>query len=129
MFPAFWYAGAPVNFGVGPILAVVWKFFVASIVAGGSAIWIVHTLGGVTDAPGVVGALARLVSMSLLFFALYLAAVIALHRGFEPIRQAMRLIENMRPQRSTGQAVAANPSASARSQVSPSDGTPEPNCP
>ena len=129
MLPAFWYAGAPVNFGVGPILAVIWKFFVASILAGGSVIWIVHNLGGITDAPGVFGAIARLVSMSLLFFALYIAAVIALHRGFEPIRQATRLIQNIRPQRSTGQGAVTNPSVTAASQASRSDGTPEPNYP
>ena len=32
MLPAFWYAGKPIGFGVAPVLAVVWKFFVAAVV-------------------------------------------------------------------------------------------------
>jgi PST family polysaccharide transporter len=115
MFPAFWYAGKPIDFGVGPILAVVWKFFVSSAVAGFSAFWIVKTLGLFTNALGILGAFERLVSMSLIFFTLYLAVVIALHRGFEPIRQAIRLVENMRPRKPKAQAEAVNESATVTS--------------
>jgi O-antigen/teichoic acid export membrane protein len=107
MFPAFWYAGKPIDFGVASILAVVWKFFAAAIVAGCSAAWLVHILAPFTNAPGAFGALSRLVWMSLLFITLYLAAVIVLHRGFGPIRQAMRLVETMLPQRSAEQDQAA----------------------
>jgi len=117
MFPAFWYAGKPIDFGVSSILAVVWKFFVASAVAGCSTAWLVRILVPFANAPGAFGALARLVWTSLLFFTLYLAAVIALHRGFEPIRQARRLVETMLPERSVEQVVAANQSATATSQV------------
>lgn len=117
MFPAFWYAGKPIDFGVAPILAVVWRFFVAAVVAGCSAAWVVHSLGLFATTPGVLGALARLLSMSLVFSTLYLAAVIALHRGIEPIRQVRKLVETMLPQRPAPQAVAANQSAAATSQV------------
>ena len=34
MLPAFWYAGKPIGFSVAPVLAAVWRFFVASVAAG-----------------------------------------------------------------------------------------------
>ena len=34
MFPGFWYAGKPIGLGIGPVFAVIWKFFAASVGAG-----------------------------------------------------------------------------------------------
>jgi PST family polysaccharide transporter len=34
MFPGFWYAGKPIGLGIGPVFAVIWKFFIASAGAG-----------------------------------------------------------------------------------------------
>ena len=31
MFPGFWYAGKPIGLGIGPVFAVIWKFFAASV--------------------------------------------------------------------------------------------------
>jgi PST family polysaccharide transporter len=100
MVPAFWYAGRPIGFGVAPVVTVVWKFFVASVVAGCSAALLIQIVPLFAATPGAVGALARLVSTSLFFFTLYVGAVVALHRGAEPLRQAARLIGDMLPQRS-----------------------------
>jgi hypothetical protein len=99
MFPAFWYAGKPIGFGVAPVLAVVWRFFVSSFVAGCSAGWLVHLLRPFAAAPGALGAFARLASDSMLFLLLYIAAVIALHRGLAPIRQTARLVHDLLPGR------------------------------
>ena len=99
MVPAFWYAGRPIAFGVAPLLVVVWKFFVASVVAGCSAAGLVHIMHPFANAPGTLGAFARLVSASLLFLVLYFGAVVALHRGIEPIRQTARLVRDLLPQR------------------------------
>jgi O-antigen/teichoic acid export membrane protein len=99
MLPAFWYAGKPIGFGVSPVLAVVWKFFVASVVAGCSAALLIHIAPPFGAVSGVLGAFARLTSDSLLFFALYLCAVVALHRGLEPISQTARLIGEVLPLR------------------------------
>jgi len=117
MLPAFWYAGKPIGLGVAPILAVVWKFFVASAAAGCGAAWLIHIVPPFAVTPGALGALARLVSVSLVFLALYLAAVVALHRGFEPLRQAARLIGDLLPQRSPRQLGSVEPSAAATSLV------------
>ncbi len=117
MLPAFWYAGKPIGFGVGPVLAVVWKFFVASVAAGCSAAWLIHRWPPFAAAPGAPGALARLVSVSLLFFTLYVGAVIALHRGLDPLRQAIRLVRDLLPQRAPAQSVSTTLPAAATSEV------------
>jgi polysaccharide transporter, PST family len=109
MLPAFWYAGKPIGFGVDSVLAVVWKFFVASVVAGGSVAWLIHIMRPFAATPGALGAFARLVSVSLLFSALYLGMVIALHRGLEPLRQAARLVGDLLPQRAAPPSLSAIP--------------------
>ena len=117
MIPAFWYAGKPIDFGVAPVVAVVWKFFVASVAAGCSTAWLIHIAPPFAETPGAPGALARLVSVSLLFLTLYLGAVVALHRGIEPLRQAARLVHDLLPQRTATAPVSANASGIATSAV------------
>jgi hypothetical protein len=48
-------------------------------------------------APGILGALARITATSLLFSALYLAAVIFLHGGPDPLQRLLRLLPDMLP--------------------------------
>lgn len=117
MIPAFWYAGKPIDFGVAPVIAVVWRFFAASVAAGCSTAWIVHIAPPFGAANGALGALARLVSVSLLFLTLYLGAVVALHRGLEPFRQAARLVHDLLPQRTEPQSVSASVSGVATNPV------------
>jgi O-antigen/teichoic acid export membrane protein len=113
IFPGLWYAGRPIGLGVGPILATVWKFFVASVVAAFITAWLIHMVPQFAANASTLGALARLVSYSLLFFTLYLSAVVALHRGLEPIHRAAHLIGDFLPRRSPRQTVAVVPSAAA----------------
>jgi hypothetical protein len=101
MLPAFWYAGKPIGFDIAPVLSVVWKFFVASVAAGCSTALLIHFVPVFAKTPGAQGALARLISGSLLFWTLYLGAVVALYRGPEPLRQAGRLFRDLLPQRTT----------------------------
>ena len=98
MFPGFWYAGRPIGLGIRPMLAVIWKFFVASAVAGGATILILRAMPYVATAFGFRGALVRMVSGSLVFFSLYLGAVIALHKGFRPLRETAVLFRDFLPE-------------------------------
>jgi PST family polysaccharide transporter len=107
MLPAFWYAGKPIGLGVGPVVATVWKFFVASAVAGCGVALLVRIMPPFATTPGALGALLRLVSVSILFFALYLGAVISLHRGLGPINQTVLLLRDLRPQRKREDSVLA----------------------
>ncbi len=99
MLPAFWYAGEPIGFRVAPVLAVVWKFFAASVVAGGNTALLLRFVPRLMAAPGALGAFWRLIGISTFFFALYLLGVIALHRGLAPLRQAASLVHDLLPQR------------------------------
>jgi O-antigen/teichoic acid export membrane protein len=95
--PAFWYAGRPIHFGIVPVLAVVWKFAVASLLAAGASIVIIHRISSLMVASGIFGALARIATISVLFLVLYVAAVILLHGGTGPIRSLVRLLPDMLP--------------------------------
>ena len=95
--PALWYAGRPIHFGIRPVLAAVWKYIVASLLAGWACPAIFRLLPSFVGLPGAVGALARIVTISLLFVVLYLVAVILLHQGCAPLYQVARLLPDMVP--------------------------------
>lgn len=100
LLPAFWYAGAPIGLPVSSVLAAVWKFFVASTVAGAGVAVLIRYFGGpVVDSAGTLGALINLVSISLLFLVLYLIIVVSLHRGLTPVNQTIRLVRDAWPRR------------------------------
>jgi PST family polysaccharide transporter len=95
--PALWYAGSPVQLGIGPVLAVVWRYVVASLLAGCACAWIIQGIPSLVRVPGAAGALARIVTISLLFGFLYLGTVILLHGGAAPIWQVVGLLREMVP--------------------------------
>ncbi len=95
--PALWYAGRPAGLKVRPILGAVWKYVLASTVAGCATAAAVHGTGLLEGAPGVGGAAARIAMVSLLFGALYVSAVILLHRGYAPLYQIAGLVREMIP--------------------------------
>ncbi len=99
MFPGFWYAGKPIRLGIGSVFAVIWKFFVASVGAGFGTVLIIRAVPYFATAFGAWGTLARIVSVSLVFFGLYLAGVIALHQGLRPLSETVGLIRELLPER------------------------------
>ena len=99
MFPGFWYAGKPIGLGIGPVLAVIWKFFVASVGAGFGTVLVIRVVPYFATVPGAPGALMRMVSVSLVFFGLYLGGVIALHQGLRPLNETAGLIRDFLPER------------------------------
>lgn len=98
--PAFWYAGRPIHFGVGLVIGTVWRYAVASLLAGIACAWIVSTihLPFASDATAAA-AFARILTDSVLLFALYIGAVVGLHGGWEPLRQIARLLPDLMPGR------------------------------
>jgi PST family polysaccharide transporter len=97
MLPAFWYAGKPIGFGIAPLLLVLWKYALASVLAAGTAAAIIFQMQHLLAVPGWIGAFVRVVVVSLLFLTLYLLAVILLHGGSEPVRQIARLAPDLLP--------------------------------
>ena len=98
MFPGFWYAGKPIGMGVGPVFAVIWKFFAASVGAGVGTALIIRAMPLFSTVSGAPGAFLRMVSVSLLFFALYFVGVIALHKGLKPVSETVALLRDLLPE-------------------------------
>jgi O-antigen/teichoic acid export membrane protein len=97
LVPAFWYAGTPIDLPVRSVLSAVWKFFLASTVAGFITGVVIHFLPSDWGLSGALGALARLASISVLFFVLYLVVVVLLYRGLGPLNQTLSLIRDIVP--------------------------------
>jgi O-antigen/teichoic acid export membrane protein len=99
MFPGFWYAGKPIGLGIAPVLAVIWKFFAASVAAGLGTALLVRVIPYLAPPLGAAGALVHMVSVSVVFFGLYLVGVIVLHQGLKPLNDTARLIHDLLPER------------------------------
>jgi O-antigen/teichoic acid export membrane protein len=97
LIPAFWYAGKPIGFGVTPMLSVVWRYCLASLMAGCASAAILHGVSFLVTAAGIVGAIDRIVTTCLLFGVLYIAAIVILHGGFDPLYRFVRLVPDMLP--------------------------------
>ena len=97
MFPGFWYAGKPINLGIGSVLSVIWKFFLASALAGCATRWMVQSMIHFTATFGAPIALVRIVAVSALYFGLYLGLVIILHWGLKPIKDTIGLLRELLP--------------------------------
>jgi PST family polysaccharide transporter len=104
IIPAFWYAGNPIQLGIAPVIAVIWKFVVAALLAGGATAMIFGGLASFAAPTSLIGAIIQIAKISLLFGALYLGAVFLLHKGFEPLHQVIRLLQEMMPGRRTPKA-------------------------
>ena len=99
MFPGFWYAGKPIGLGIGPVFAVIWKFFVASVLAGCVTALFISGMPRFATKFGAPSAFVNMVSVSLVFFGLYFAGVIALHRGLRPLSDTVVLLRDLLPER------------------------------
>jgi PST family polysaccharide transporter len=98
MFPGFWYAGKPIGLGIGPVYAVIWRFFVASAMAGCGTVLIIKAMPRFAAMFGAPSAFVRMVSVSLVFFGLYFVGVIALHKGLKPLSETVTLLRDLLPE-------------------------------
>lgn len=97
--PAFWYAGRPIGFGVSSLIAAVWRYAAASLMA--SIATFVLTPRKLVSAStfGVGIALEAIVVITLLFVTLYLVSVILLYGGVGPLRQLANILRELAPLR------------------------------
>lgn len=94
-FPALWYAGKPVGLGIASVVGAIWKYVLASALAGLAVEGIIRSIPTLALASGLRGAIGRTGMISLFFGVLYLIVVILLHRSYDPIRRAARLVQDM----------------------------------
>ena len=115
VIPALQYAGRPARLRIAPIVGVVWKYVLASVIAGGACEAIVRRFTPLAAATGWAGALDRIVAASLSFGIFYLAAVVFLHRGWAPLHQVASFLPDLLPSRCSGSAAdQAMPNAGRR---------------
>lgn len=93
--PALWYAGRPAQLGPAAVVSAVWRYVVASAIAGAAAAAVVDGLPAIAEATGVVGGVVRIAVTSVVFGALYLGAVIVLHRSCSPLARVAGLLRVM----------------------------------
>jgi O-antigen/teichoic acid export membrane protein/glycosyltransferase involved in cell wall biosynthesis len=118
--PALWYAGRPIQLDISSVIAVIWRYIVASMTAGSVAFLIVRAIPSFAAAHGLLGAFARLAAVSLLFLVLYTGAVVALHRGFAPLYQVAGLLREM-----TYRGRLAEPAAGSEGETPDSENLPQ----
>jgi PST family polysaccharide transporter len=115
--PALWFARRPIGLGIGPVVSAVWKYVVASALAGVACVAITPRLplpGAMTS----LAALGRIAIVSALFGMLYVGAVILLHGGLAPLHQVVRLLQDMAPASMLSRRSATiSPIAAARTEV------------
>jgi len=98
LLPAFWYAGRPINFGVKHVIAAIWKFVVAGMIAGYTSGLIAgHIPGSDGVSHTFATATIHIVEVSILVLVIYLLAVICLHRGLAPIYDFAKLLPDALP--------------------------------
>src|SRR6266404_1449769 len=95
--PAFWYAGRSIQFGGSQLVAAVWKYAMASLIAGWVTAITVRRLAFSAMPAGAGAALEEIIVISAVFLILYLGAVILLHRGCGPLRQLGSLLPELAP--------------------------------
>ena len=103
MFPGFWYAGKPIGLGIGPMLAVIWRFLAASVGAAFGSVLIISATPHLATALGAQSALVRMFVVSLVFFGLYIGGVIALNHGLKPFSETVDLLRDLLPERAASQ--------------------------
>lgn len=106
LIPGLWYAGRPVGFGVSALIAAIWRYATAALVAGLAAAAIIRGTPLWIAPSGTSVALEAIVIISMLFFTLYLGAVILLHGGLAPLRQLASLLRELAPSREAQQPAA-----------------------
>lgn len=99
LIPAFWYAGRPIGFGASFLVAAVWRYGAASLLAGFITVAVVQgtPIWASPLEPGA--ALEATVIISVAFVAFYLAAVVLLHWSFAPFRELASLLRDVAPRR------------------------------
>ncbi len=93
--PALWYAGRPIQLGISSVIAVIWRYVLASLIAGGATFLIARAIPSLGAGSGALWAFGRIVVVSALFAGVYLSTVISLHRGCAPLNRLAELFREM----------------------------------
>jgi hypothetical protein len=90
-----WYAGRPIGLGIAPVVAVIWRYIAASLLAGITCHLILAQFATLSAQPGASGAALRIAFVLVCFTCLYLLVIVLLHRSLKPLQDAARLLKEM----------------------------------
>ena len=99
LIPGFWYAGRPIGFGVSALIAAIWRYAAAALVAGLATAATIRGTPFWETPSGASAALGAIIIISMLFVTLYLGTVILFHWGLAPLRQLASLLRELAPSR------------------------------
>ena len=99
LVPGFWYAGRPIGFGVSALIAAIWRYAAAALVAGLATAAIIRGTPFWDTPSGTSAALGAIIIISTLFGTLYLSTTVVLHWGLAPLRQLGSLLREFAPLR------------------------------
>ena len=87
VIPALRYALKPINLGITPFLAVLWKYVIAALLADLGCAVMIRKISILALGSGSIAALGRIVATSAMLGSLYLVLVVLMHRGYGPFRE------------------------------------------
>jgi O-antigen/teichoic acid export membrane protein len=93
--PAMWYAGKPIGFGAGEVCRVVWRYIVASLLAGLVCGFFSSRQAWLSGASGAGVAALRIAVVSISFAFLYLLTIVLLHFSLSPLEKMSGLLREM----------------------------------
>jgi O-antigen/teichoic acid export membrane protein len=99
VLPALWYAGRPIELGLGQVVRALWRYVIAGLGAAACTAMLAARVPPLVLAPDGLKIAARLATTSLAFASIYLLMVMVLYGGVSPLRQVMTLMMEVLPSR------------------------------
>jgi O-antigen/teichoic acid export membrane protein len=96
LIPAFWYAANPIRLEIRPIFAVIWKYALASLLAGCVSVAIMRELpysGGSV----ALGAIIHAIEVAGVFGVLYVVAVVLTFQSVAPLFLVGKIAQELTP--------------------------------
>ena len=101
VLPALWYAGRPIQLGIGQVVGVLWRYVLAGVSAATCTVMIASRAPSLAPAPAAMDVAIRIATTSLVFACSYLVLVVLFHRSLSPLTKFMSLAMEALPSRST----------------------------
>lgn len=95
LVPMFAYAGRPIGLGIGEVIATLWKYIAAAILAGCGAAIVLAPLSAHFGGTSALGAAVNLAVATGLYGIFYVGIVVLLFRGIAPLRHLGMLWSRM----------------------------------
>jgi len=93
--PALWYAGKPIQLDISTVIAAIWRYVLAALMAGYATFWVTRMIPFLGADLAPFRAFGRIVLVSTMFSCVYVAAVIWLHGSYAPLIQLVKLVREM----------------------------------